>query len=471
MMPSDLALILTTAGINAVSSADQAGQTVEITHLAFGDSSWEPTIAATALQNEQDRVTPSAGSLIDDPSLYLSATLTGSTGYDVREIGVFLSDGTLFAIWSHATDVFAHKSADIDLIVSFDLKLNAVPAGSVILGRTSGHFGVPAATTSHHGVVRLATDTDMDENANDVALTPQLARSVLNPKLSSASGVSSTQDATHTYFTFTTSGTFIVSSNPLLVDYLIVGGGGAGLGRPQGPSPAKGGGGAGGLLHGSKELAEDTYQIVVGAGGATDSPFGPTTVAGTSGTSSTALDLVAYGGGVGGNGEEQGSLPESGGSGTIGQGHAGGDGYGVTPSTVPTSAGDGGSGGGGASGWSGGGGGGAGGPGSAGTPPDTNGNATGGAGGPGLAFPNWASATSTGSSGFYAGGGGGATFGEGGAGGGGRGGSFFAGASGERNTGGGGGGAQAAQLAVAEGGNGGSGIVIIRARTIDLEQI
>jgi hypothetical protein len=225
---------------------------------------------------------------------------------------------------------------------------------------------------------------------------------------------------------------------PYAVELLIVAGGGGADG---------GGGGAGGLVYvSSLSVAANTeYQAVVGAGGSNpsatpggnntatngiDSEFSTYTAVG--GGRGTYFALTAADGGSGGGGGGE----STGGSGTSGQGNAGGSG--VTNS------------GGGGGGFS-----------SAGSnAPNAN---QGGNGGDGTnAYSSWATATSTGDSGYYAGGGGGGCYQSGlttsgGAGGGGDG-AYSGSDNGQANTGGGGGGIYASYPS----GNGGSGIVIIR---------
>jgi hypothetical protein len=216
-------------------------------------------------------------------------------------------------------------------------------------------------------------------------------------------------------------------------DYLVVAGG-AGGGRRHG-----GGGGAGGLQSGSLTIQLSTpYNITVGAGGA----------AGAIGNSSIFNLITSIGGGFGGSGAGSGSNGGSGGggssinpwgSGSVGQGKAGG--AGVVTGT-----------------------------------PGNNGYAGGGGGGASeigqFAFGSSAPGTQAGKGGsgsvwegtFYAGGGGGGnytttTFGVGGIGGGGNGSSSGVGQSGTANTGGGGGGNGDD---ASDGGSGGSGIVRIK---------
>ena len=255
--------------------------------------------------------------------------------------------------------------------------------------------------------------------------------------------------------TFTSSGT-LSPLTPVTASYLVVAGGGGGGAERNGGGA--GGGGAGGLLTSSTTIYSGaTYVVTVGAGGAGAAAGNPSN-SGTAGSNSvlsgTGLTTVTSTGGgfggaqststTGGNGGSGGggwsgggSPPYAGGTGTSGQGFAGGSGN-VTGNT-------GGGGGGGASAvgssWSG-----------------TNGSNNGGAG---------TASSITGTSITYAGGGGGAVGGgaasTGGAGGGGAGGAGAPGngGSGTTNLGAGGGGGAGNNANPGAGGSGGSGTVII----------
>ena len=259
----------------------------------------------------------------------------------------------------------------------------------------------------------------------------------------SVTGGTLSSDSTYYYRTFTGNGNLVVSSGNVTADALMVAGGGAG----GSGSGGGGGGGAGGLIYISgKSISPNTYSIVVGGG----SPI----YTQSTGSNTTFSTTTAYGGGTGGNGNDQ--TGSSGGSG----GGAGRD-NGNAGSKTQTSNGDGtgyGNNGGNSSHSGYGGGGGGGGAGAVGGNGSGNGSPsgeTGGSGGAGLnTWSSWATATSTGDSGYYAGGGacqsiGSSNHGTRGLGGGGT----AIGGNGMANTGGGGG---------SNGGAGGSGIVIFR---------
>lgn len=261
-----------------------------------------------------------------------------------------------------------------------------------------------------------------------------------------ATGGTVTTVGEYTVHTFTSSGTFQVTSGRGSLQYLVIAGGGAGAGGSF-FSGANGGGGAGGYrcsvageVSGGGLPAESvlnitstgSYNVVVGGGGA------GTTDTGASGSASSILSVSAVAGGGGGRGMSTngltggsgggGGYQRSGGAGTLGQGFAGAAGQG-----------DG-------SPYFGGGGGGA------------------AAAGSGTSGGNGVTSAITGTLTTRAGGGGGGSEGggsSGGTGGGGGGaGNNGSGSAGTANTGSGGGGAGGPQ--VGSGGNGGSGVVIVR---------
>lgn len=254
-----------------------------------------------------------------------------------------------------------------------------------------------------------------------------------------ATGGTITTTGGYRYHTFTSSGTFTLTSNPLnqTLDYLLVaGGGGAQFVGNLGFS-ASGGGGAGGLIYASSTVSPGNHTITIGAGGSglsngNNSSFGSfgTAIGGGFG----ACHTTSGNGGSGG-----GNANNTAGLGTSGQGNNG-------FMTVDPENGGGGGGRGAAAN-----------------------SRNGGNGAQYLDFAN-ASGINTGS-GFFAGGGGGGTVfssspGLGGAGGGGRGGEGMgrvpAGNGMQNSGGGGGGGARRASIDVGESGAGGSGLVIVR---------
>jgi hypothetical protein len=306
-------------------------------------------------------------------------------------------------------------------------------SGSVNLLSPSGNF----ETSGQNSVIEIVcVDVNEYRITGDVNQQPPFT----------ALGGSTYVSGGYKYHKFTSNGTFEIVSGESDIECVVIAGGGHG-GYDRG-----GGGGAGGVI--TTTLLSQTsgsYPVVVGAGAPTHTGY----VEPVNGNNSTLISLTAIGGGAaewGGRG-----VGNDGGSG-------GGAGSGTAAGTSSGTAGQGYAGGGTVSDGPGGGGGGAGGAGQTG---QVN---VGANGGPGISLLEWAEATESGVSGYFAGGGGtgnkrdGATApaGLGGSGGGGNGGtgSAGAGAAGVVNTGSGGGGG--ANISQGPGGAGGSGIVIIR---------
>lgn len=270
--------------------------------------------------------------------------------------------------------------------------------------------------------------------------TWDLCGDLLIPEFIIATGGTITTDGNYKIHTFTSSGTFQITSGSGDVESLVIGGGGGGGGA------VGGGGGAGELTHttpGSTYFV-GSYTVTVGAGGA----GGGVGVVGTNGSSSVFDTITAIGGGGGGRYDAVAGLSGGSGGGGGGSGGAGAAGGASTASSGVGFAGGTGVSGNGSNAPCGGGGGAGG----------AGGTAAGSvAGNGGIGVSNSISGAAV----TYASGGGGGssagTQGSASAGGGGAGGET-GGTAGTANTGGGGGGAGG----TGSGGAGGSGVVIVR---------
>lgn len=96
--------LLTTQGAQKVASATSGGTTVALTEMAVGDGNGAaatPTEGQTALVNEVYRA--GVASVVVDPANpnWVVAELVipmGAGGWTVREVGLFATDGSLFAV-------------------------------------------------------------------------------------------------------------------------------------------------------------------------------------------------------------------------------------------------------------------------------------------------------------------------------------------------------------------------------------
>ena len=130
---------LTDVGMQAAFNASNSAIQVEITHIAAGNQGYTVTTNAnglstrTRLVSEQERTEIRGGGKSGPRQLNLSFALDNSSDYWVRELGFYLADGTLFAIWSHADRPLGHKAADVPWVIGLDMEINALPADSVTI--------------------------------------------------------------------------------------------------------------------------------------------------------------------------------------------------------------------------------------------------------------------------------------------------------------------------------------------------
>ncbi|PYG83227.1 MULTISPECIES: phage tail protein [unclassified Pseudomonas] len=132
-MSTGLQPVITKAGLAAILTATKTGLAAEISHIALGSQAYTPSAEQKTLRNEVARFPISSGEKLSSTLLHLTAVADGATAYWVKEVGIFLKDGTLLAVWSHLTEALAYKAANIDLLLAYDLSLAALPADSVTI--------------------------------------------------------------------------------------------------------------------------------------------------------------------------------------------------------------------------------------------------------------------------------------------------------------------------------------------------
>jgi len=196
--------------------------------------------------------------------------------------------------------------------------VNATPSSTTVVSVV-----VPAAITalSAGSVVFVSFTNYLGKLSNSVSKTMSAV----------PTGGTITTSGSYRIHTFLSSGNFVVPSTfSSSADYLVVAGGGGG-------GNLGGGGGAGGYLAGTTTITPNTYAFVIGGGanggaasttggtGSNTTAFGLTALGGGGGGSHSAGSTSTYGanGGSGGGGSDNSSTYGPG-SGTLGQGYAGG---------------------------------------------------------------------------------------------------------------------------------------------------
>jgi hypothetical protein len=127
-----LVATITQAGMRAILNAQQNGLKVSIASVGVGDRAYTPSDNLTRLYNEQERV-PILSSEVntDEKSITVHAILQSNKQYWIREVGFYLDDGTLFAVWSDQNYILGYKTDISQFLIGFKMKITTVPISSI----------------------------------------------------------------------------------------------------------------------------------------------------------------------------------------------------------------------------------------------------------------------------------------------------------------------------------------------------
>jgi len=168
---SDLAplvLTITTAGLSAFTDA-QGGADIDLTIAQVGITS-QPFVVAptlTSLPGEIKRLTTVSGEVLDDAIVHLVAQDSGDDSYSVTGLGLFLTDGTLFAVYG-GDIVILEKSSFSGTNLALDLRFPSVDASQITFG--NANFINPPATETAKGVAYIATQDVVDAGLDDTMI-------------------------------------------------------------------------------------------------------------------------------------------------------------------------------------------------------------------------------------------------------------------------------------------------------------
>lgn len=171
-------IVLTNAGLQKIINAEQTGTApVVISQIAFGSGQYTANASQIALQNEIKRLPVISGGTDNNHSIHVAAQDTSSDAYSVYEFGLFLSDGTLFAIYSQTGTPILQKS--ISSVAQFEcgIILQGVNVQSVSFGDVS--FSYPYATEENAGIAEIATTAEAQAGTDNTRIiTPAALQTV-----------------------------------------------------------------------------------------------------------------------------------------------------------------------------------------------------------------------------------------------------------------------------------------------------
>lgn len=149
---------ITTAGrAKLVNDPNTGTNTVLISHIGLTSTGFTPTAAMTQLPGEFKRMTSFGGKSVAADTIHVTLQDSGAEKYTLRGFGLYLSDGTLFALYGQ-TDAIMEKASISTLLLSADVVLADIDTAQIKFG--SAEFLNPPATTEVAGVVELATESE-----------------------------------------------------------------------------------------------------------------------------------------------------------------------------------------------------------------------------------------------------------------------------------------------------------------------
>ncbi|PKP99610.1 MAG: hypothetical protein CVT74_07465 [Alphaproteobacteria bacterium HGW-Alphaproteobacteria-13] len=151
-------IVITNAGraalVNAVNTGTNA---VTITQMGITETAFVPAAGQVALPGEIKRVATLAGAVVADDVIHLTARDESAAAYAMRGFGLYLNDGTLFALYGQAGPIL-NKTAESMMLLALDIAFADIDAHLITFGDTN--FILPPATTEILGLVELATTAE-----------------------------------------------------------------------------------------------------------------------------------------------------------------------------------------------------------------------------------------------------------------------------------------------------------------------
>lgn len=165
-------LTLTTAGFDALVDAQNgATEAIQVAEVAFSDQSVIAAPTLTTIPGEVKRIASISGASISETVIHMTAQDATSDVYDVRTFGLYLDNGTLFALYSQE-DPIVSKASQLQLQLAFDIAFQDSIAGDIEFGDAT--FLFPPATETVKGVAEIATQAETDAGEDDERIVTPL---------------------------------------------------------------------------------------------------------------------------------------------------------------------------------------------------------------------------------------------------------------------------------------------------------
>lgn len=171
--------LITKAGLAAIWNATSTGVQAEIAYIGLGSQGYTPTVDQKTLRALVVKYPISGGEKLSSSLIHITALADDDKAFWVRELGIYLADGTLFAVWSAPDTPLTYKAAGTELLMAYDLSLEALPADSVTIVSTAAGLNLTlAAPLAAQAAAMLAIEVRHLTQGDELALQTEKLRIV-----------------------------------------------------------------------------------------------------------------------------------------------------------------------------------------------------------------------------------------------------------------------------------------------------
>ncbi|WP_313801009.1 hypothetical protein [Sphingobium sp.] len=157
--------MITAAGLDALVNAQGGGtDPIQIAELGITENNFVMAPTITSVPGELKRIGSVSGESTSETIIHMTAQDSSEDIYELRGLGLYLADGTLFAIYSQETPIFRKVSISFFLL-ALDISFENAVAGDIVFGDTS--FLLPPASETVKGVAEIADAGEAAEGADD----------------------------------------------------------------------------------------------------------------------------------------------------------------------------------------------------------------------------------------------------------------------------------------------------------------
>lgn len=177
-MSQPITLVLTRAGLDALVNAQSGGtDPIQISQMGISDQAFIPAPTLEIVPGEFKRIGTVSGQSVSETVIHLTAQDRDSDTYNLRGFGLFLADGTLFAVYSQPEPII-RKTSIGTFLFSVDVAFADTDADAIEFGDAT--FLYPPASETVKGVAEIATQDEVDEGTDDQRIvTPRKLAAII----------------------------------------------------------------------------------------------------------------------------------------------------------------------------------------------------------------------------------------------------------------------------------------------------